>query len=128
MKLLLDTHILIWAATNAQRISAPTRSLIENPANQPAFSVASLWEMMIKAGDPRNQMPVDAQRLRTGLLANGYAELDIKASHTMALRDLPWLHRDPFDRLLIAQAIAEGMSLLTSDKRMIKYGDPVIRA
>ena len=73
-------------------------------------------------------MPVNVERLRTKLLANGYAELNITGDHALAVQHLPPVHRDPFDRILIAQARVEGMSLLTKDKRMIEYGAPVMKA
>lgn len=128
MKLLLDTHILIWAAAEPKRLSAKTRLMLEDTANDLAFSVASLWEIAIKTGGAGRQMPVNVERLRTKLLANGYAELNITGDHALAVQHLPPVHRDPFDRILIAQARVEGMSLLTKDKRMIEYGAPVMKA
>ena len=128
MKLLLDTHILIWAAAEPKRLRAKTRLMLEDPANDLAFSVASLWEIAIKSGGAGRQMPVNVERLRTKLLANGYAELNITGDHALAVQHLPPVHRDPFDRILIAQARVEGMSLLTKDKRMIEYGAPVMKA
>lgn len=82
----------------------------------------------IKSGGAGRQMPVNVERLRTLLIANGYAELNITGDHALAVQHLPPVHRDPFDRILIAQARVEGMSLLTKDKRMIDYGAPVIKA
>lgn len=128
MRLLLDTHILIWTAAGSKRLSVKTRSLLEDPKHDLVFSVASLWEIAIKTGGTGHQMPVNVERLRTMLIENGYAELDIKSSHAFAVRHLPPLHRDPFDRILIAQARVEGMTLLTIDKRMLKYGAPIMKA
>ena len=125
MKLLLDTHLLIWAAGTPQQLSATARALINDPDNTPIFSVASLWEIAIKRGLGRPDFEVDPRRLRRGLLDNGYEELAITSAHVVAVDGLPHLHRDPFDRLLIAQAMTEGLLLLTADTRLATYPAPV---
>ena len=125
MKLLLDTHLLLWAAGAPDRLSATARALIDDPANTPIFSVASLWEIAIKRGLGRPDFDVDPRRLRRGLLDNGYEELPITSAHVVAVDALPPLHRDPFDRLLISQAITEGVLLLTADARLAAYPGPV---
>ena len=125
MKLLLDTHLLLWAAGAPERLSATARALIDDPANTPIFSVASLWEIAIKRGLGRPDFQVDPRRLRRGLLDNGYEELAITSAHVVAVDALPPLHRDPFDRLLISQAITEGLLLLTADARLAAYPGPV---
>ena len=125
MKLLLDTHLLLWAASAPERLSATARALIDDPANTPIFSVASLWEIAIKRGLGRPDFEVDPRRLRRGLLDNGYEELAITSAHVMAVDALPPIHRDPFDRLLISQAITEGLLLLTADARLAAYPGPV---
>ena len=125
MKLLLDTHLLLWAAGAPERLSATARALIDDPANTPIFSVASLWEIAIKRGLGRPDFEVDPRRLRRGLLDNGYEELPITSAHVVAVDGLPLLHRDPFDRLLISQAITEGLLLLTADARLAAYPGPV---
>lgn len=125
MRLLLDTHLLLWAAAGDARLPAEASRLILAPDTQPVFSAASLWEIVIKAGLGRDDFRVDARILRRGLLENGYEELAVTSEHAVAVSDLPDHHRDPFDRMLIAQARIEGLSLLTSDAAMARYGAPV---
>ena len=121
MKLLLDTHLLLWAAGHAERLSNAAIELIERPDNDLWFSVASLWELVIKQGLGRKDFRVDARLLRRGLLENGYSELPIASEHAIAVEALPMIHRDPFDRMLIAQAMHEGLTLLTSDRSVAQY-------
>ena len=125
MNLLLDTHLLLWAAGAPDRLPAVARDLIEDPGNILIFSVASLWEIAIKRGLGRDDFRVDPRLLRRGLIDNGYAELAITSEHVVTVDSLPPLHRDPFDRLLIAQATAEGVTLLTSDKALAAYPGPI---
>lgn len=125
MKLLLDTHLLLWAAGETARLPQMARALIEDEANTLLFSSASLWEVVIKRGLGRPDFQVDARRLRRGLLDNGYLELTISSLHAITVDTLPTLHKDPFDRILIAQAKAEGVLLLTVDRMLAPYGDPV---
>ena len=125
MNLLLDTHLLLWAAGAPDRLPAVARDLIEDPGNILIFSVASLWEIAIKRGLGRDDFRVDPRLLRRGLIDNGYAELAITSEHVVTVDSLPPLHRDPFDRLLIAQATAEGVTLLTSDEALAAYPGPI---
>ncbi|HTC11924.1 MAG TPA: type II toxin-antitoxin system VapC family toxin [Acetobacteraceae bacterium] len=125
MKLLLDTHLLLWAAVSAARLPAVARQMIEDDANAPMFSVASVWEVAIKCGLDRADFRVDARLLRRGLLDNGYEELPILGPHAAAVGGLPPIHKDPFDRLLIAQSLAEGILLLTVDPVVGRYPAPV---
>ena len=125
MKLLLDTHLLIWAAEGVEHIPAGARALMEAPDNSLYFSVASLWEIAIKQGLNRPDFQVDARVLRHGLIDNGYLELAISGAHAVAIDMLPSLHKDPFDRLLIAQASVEGITLLTDDAMVAKYPGPI---
>ena len=125
MKLLLDTHLLIWAAIGSDRLSAKARKLIEDPINELYFSAASLWEIAIKNGMGRADFQVDAKVLRRALLDNGYKELPITGAHTVAIESLPPIHKDPFDRILVAQATAEGITLLTTDVLVAKYPGPI---
>ncbi len=127
MKLLLDTHVLLWAAGEPSRLSASARRLINAAANEPLFSVASLWEIAIKRGLGRKDFQVDARLLRRGLLDNGYSELPIMSDHVVAVEDLPAIHKDPFDRLLVAQATVEGITLLTLDLVVAQYPGPIRR-
>jgi len=125
LNLLLDTRLLLWAAGEPQRLSAKARALLLDSANQLVFSSASLWEITIKNGLERSDFNADPRRLWRMLLVNGYRELPVTSEHTVALIDLPPLHKDPFDRILIAQARVEGLTLLTADKAVAKYGDGV---
>jgi PIN domain nuclease of toxin-antitoxin system len=125
LKLLLDTHLLLWAASDAARLSDEARALIEAPDSDLFFSVASIWEIAIKRGLGREDFQVEPRVLRRGLLDNGYTELAIVSEHAVAIDTLPNIHKDPFDRLLIAQAMVEGIILLTSDDRVFEYGGPI---
>jgi PIN domain nuclease of toxin-antitoxin system len=125
VKLLLDTHLLLWASGDPARLRAAARALLDDPANELMFSAASLWEVTIKAGLVRDDFQVDARVLRRGLLDNGYAEMPISSAHAVAVAGLPPLHRDPFDRLLVAQAGVEGITLLTSDEAVARYPGPI---
>lgn len=125
MKLLLDTHLLLWAAGDPARLPASALAMIDDPANEPVFSAASLWEIAIKRGLGREDFRVDPRRLRRGLLDNGYVELPVTSEHALALDSLPPIHKDPFDRILVAQAVVEGMVLLTTDPIVARYQGPV---
>jgi PIN domain nuclease of toxin-antitoxin system len=124
MKLLIDTHLLLWAA--AGELPAAAERYISDESSLLLFSPASMWEIVIKCDLERPDFDVDPHVLYNGLLENGYEELQITAKHTLAVRTLPPLHKDPFDRILIAQAISEGISLLTSDHIVAQYRGPVI--
>lgn len=125
MKLLLDTHLLLWAAGQPIRLSDAARTLIDAPDNELFFSAASIWEVVIKRGLGRDDFQADARVLRRGLLDNGYSELPIGSEHAVAIDSLPPIHKDPFDRILVAQAQVEGITLLTIDPVVAKYPGPV---
>lgn len=125
MKLLLDTHLLLWAAGPCERLSEVARAMIESPDNELFFSAASLWEIAIKRGLGRDDFQVDTRLLRRALLDNGYHELPITSAHAVAIDVLPSLHKDPFDRLLLAQAMVEGITLLSADAVVAQYPGPV---
>lgn len=125
MKWLLDTHLLLWAAGEPERLSAEAQMLLNDPAHELIFSAASLWEIAIKHGLGRADFRVDSRLLRRGLLDHGYHELPITSAHAVAVEALPPLHKDPFDRLLIAQALVEGIMLLTADERVAQYPGPI---
>ena len=127
MKLLLDTHLLLWAAGQPEKLSAAALALIEAPENQLLFSAASLWEIAIKAGLGRDDFVVEPGLIRRGLLDNGYEELPVNSAHAVALTGLPAIHKDPFDRILVAQAQVEGILLLTSDDIVSRYPGAVER-
>src|SRR3954452_4197685 len=115
MKLLLDTHVLLWAAGQPDRLPSKARKLLDDRRNEPIFSSASLWEIAIKSGLGRSDFRADARLLRRGLLDNGYGELAITSLHVVAVESLPPIHKDPFDRMLVAQSMVEGITFLTAD-------------
>lgn len=121
MRLLLDTHLLLWAVGRSARLSAAARVLIDDPENQVLFSAASIWEIAIKYGLQRSDFRVDPRMLRHTLLGHRYSELPVTAEHAAAVATLPMLHKDPFDRLLIAQSVLEGTTLLTVDRLIASY-------
>lgn len=125
MNLLLDTHVLLWAAGSPEQLSEKAWALIENPNNNLYFSVASLWEVTIKNDLGRADFQVDPHLLRRGLIENDYQELSITAHHVLGVSHLPPIHKDPFDRMLIAQAEYEGFLLLTVDQAVLQYPGPV---
>ena len=127
MKLLLDTHLLLWAAGEPNRLSTAALRLIDNRANELFFSAASIWEVAIKRGLGRTDFQADPRLLRRGLLDNGYSELPILSDHVVVIDSLPPIHKDPFDRLLVAQASVEGITLLTADPVVSEYPGPVRR-
>jgi PIN domain nuclease of toxin-antitoxin system len=121
VNLLLDTHLLLWASSQPEKLSEQTRRSLNDPGNALVFSVASIWEVAIKQSLNRRDFRADARLLRRGLLDNGYEELPVTGAHAVAIDTLPPLHNDPFDRILIAQAQVEGIVLLTADERLAKY-------
>ncbi len=127
MKLLLDTHVLLWAAGSPERLPPDARVMLENVDNALLFSAASLWEIAIKRGLGRADFQVDARVLRRGLLDNGYQELPITSEHAVFIDSLPPIHKDPFDRILVAQATVEGITLLTADEMVAQYPGPILK-
>jgi PIN domain nuclease of toxin-antitoxin system len=127
VKLLLDTHLLLWAAAQTARLSSAARAMLADESAQLLFSAASLWEIAIKRGLERDDFRVEAGALRRSLLENGYGEIAINGAHAVAVETLPHIHRDPFDRILIAQAIVEGVTLVTSDPVVAKYPGAIRR-
>jgi PIN domain nuclease of toxin-antitoxin system len=127
VKLLLDTRILLWVAGSPEKLSESTRTLLISPDNSLFFSAASIWEIVIKLGLGRKDFKADPYRLRKMLVLNGYAEVPVTSEHALKVDSLPPLHKDPFDRLLLAQARAEGMTLLTVDSVVAQYQDSVVK-
>lgn len=127
MILLLDTHLLLWAAGQSEQLSDQARRMLDDPRNELWFSTASIWEVTIKTGLGRPDFEVDPHVLRRGLLEQGYTELPITSPHVMATAHLPSIHKDPFDRVLVAQAEFEGVLLLTSDEIVARYPGPIRR-
>jgi PIN domain nuclease of toxin-antitoxin system len=125
MKLLLDTHLLLWAAGQPERLSSTARALINNLDNELLFSAASIWEVSIKRGLGRDDFRVDPRLLRRGLLDNGYIELSVTSMHAVTVDGMPSVHKDPFDRILVAQATVEGITLLTADPLVARYPGPI---
>ena len=125
MRLLLDTHLLLWAAGPDERLPAQARRMMDDVHNELCFSVASIWEVAIKQGRGRDDFRVDPRLLRHGLLDNLYRELPVTGEHAVAIGSLPPLHRDPFDRMLVAQSIVEGIILLTGDPMVAQYPGPI---
>ena len=122
---LIDTHLLLWAAGMPERLSARAIELINEPSSGLMFSAAAVWEVAIKSRLGRSDFRADARLFRRGLLENGYSELAIDSEHSLAVLDLPDVHRDPFDRIQVAQARVEGLVLLTTDEVVADYGSPV---
>lgn len=125
MNLLLDSHLLLWAAIDSDRLTPAARALIAEEGHRLWFSAASIWEIGIKASLGREDFVVDPHVLRRGLVENGYDELPISAPHALAVTQLPPIHRDPFDRMLVAQATYEGFVLLTADETVAQYPGPI---
>lgn len=125
MKLLLDTHLLLWAAGQPERLSPAARKLLEDEDNALVFSAASLWEITIKSDLGRDDFQVDPRLLRRALVDNGYTELPITNRHVLSLKGLAAVHKDPFDRMLVAQSIAEGIPLVTTDPVVARYSGPI---
>jgi PIN domain nuclease of toxin-antitoxin system len=121
LKYLFDTHLLLWAAGYAERLPAAARAILQEPANDILFSAASIWEVAIKAGLGREDFRVAPGLLRHGLLGAGYGEMAIAGTHVVAVEMLPPLHKDPFDRILVAQAMVEDVMLVTSDPIVARY-------
>jgi PIN domain nuclease of toxin-antitoxin system len=124
--LLLDTHLLLWAAAEDERLPLAASAMIKDPRHSLTFSAANIWEVVIKSSLGRSDFRVNPRLLRRKLLQNGYSELPVSSDHTLAVSDLPEIHKDPFDRILIAQALAEGLTLLTSDPIVASYPGPII--
>ncbi len=125
MRLLPDTHLLLWLADDSPSLPSGVRELLEDAENEIMFSVASLWEVAIKFALGRSEFRVDPRVLRRGLLDSGYFDLPVTADHAMGVAGLPPIHKDPFDRLLVAQASAEGLLLLTADPILARYPGPI---
>ena len=125
MTLLLDTHLLLWAAGDPGQLSSKAQDLLSDPATELMFSTASIWEIVIKNALGRDDFSVDPRQLRDGLIQNDYSELEIRSEHALAVGSLPPIHKDPFDRILIAQAQVENITLLTTDDMVARYSGPI---
>jgi len=124
VRLLLDTHVLVWCLSGDRKLPPATADLIRNPETEVYFSAASIWEVAIKSA--LGKMRADASAMLKNLVDEGFRELPVMARHTVATVTLPMHHRDPFDRLLVAQSRLESLRLLTDDRIMALYGEPVV--
>jgi len=125
VRLLLDTHLLLWAAASSKRLPSEARKLLEDGTNDAYYSAASIWEIAIKSSIGRKDFRIDLDALLSALPEMQLVELPITAIHAAGVTRLPPVHRDPFDRLLVAQSIAESLALLTNDALLAKYGNGV---
>ncbi len=126
MNFLLDTHVALWAIADSPKLSKKARDMIESPRSSIWISAASVWEISIKHSLGRGDIPVSGQDALRYFRASGYRFLPVDPEHAAAVEDLPTHHHDPFDRILIAQALTEPMRLLTHDSMMARYSDTVI--
>ncbi len=127
MRALLDTHVFLWAVSEPERLSESARKVIESGASELFLSVASLWEISIKIGIGKLLLPKPEDRyLRDQLLLNNVSTLAVEARHTLELISIPLHHRDPFDRLVIAQSLVEGIPIITADSVLKQYSAQII--
>ena len=124
----MDTHTLLWTTSQSDKLSRKTRQMLGAPDNIVVFSTASLWEIVIKRKLERDDFAVGPRELRRAALDNGYEELTITSTHAFAAENLPPLHKDPFDRILVAQSRVEGIMLLTADAQLLPYKGLVQKA
>src|SRR5271157_5002095 len=125
MRFLLDTQVALWAYFDQKRLSAQARSVLEDRENRLVFSTAMLWEIAIKRALGKKGFQFDPRVLRRAMLDDGYEELPVLGQHAVEVDTLPPIHRDPFDRILIAQAMVEGIILLTADAMIARYPGPI---
>ena len=125
MRLLVDTHLLLWAAASSSRLPRGVRALIEDPANEVYYSAASIWEIAIKSALRRKDFRVDVPALLAALARMGFVELPVTGAHAARVVQLANIHRDPFDRLLVAQSVVEPLTLLTNDRLLARYGEGI---
>ena len=124
MRFLLDTNILLWAAADA--LPQKAAEYINNLENELLFSSASIWEVVIKNGLGRSDFCVNPTLLYSGLIRSGYTEVTVESKHTLLVASLPEIHKDPFDRILLAQATYLGIPLITSDRVVASYSKTAI--
>ena len=126
MRVLLDTHILLWCLQGSRKLPTKVVDIVQS-AEEVYASVASLWEIAIKLSLGKLEMEIDFAELDKAIVGSGYEHLPVEAAHTVQLVELPHLHRDPFDRMLIAQSIVEPLRLITSDPQVARYGSTIIK-
>jgi PIN domain nuclease of toxin-antitoxin system len=125
MRILVDTHVLIWALSEPTRLGEQTRRDLSDSRNVILFSAASIWEIAIKAALRRSDFMVDADEMIDEAISLGFQELSISSRVAARVKDMPMVHQDPFDRILLAQAMAEPAILLTADSKLQPYSDLV---
>ncbi len=129
MKLLLDTHVVLWAATNPDELGTEARNLIEDGTQDVLVSVVSAWEIAIKQSLGKLELPTAAEQwLPEVLRRSGFEVAEVGLAAALKVRALPWHHRDPFDRLLVAQALEDGYTFVTRDEAFAAYGVPIVKA
>ena len=126
MRILIDTHLLLWSAAMSRRVPAEARRLLEEPVNEVFYSVASLWEIAIKAALRKFDFKIHLSILRPALAEMAFVELPVSGDHAEKLASLPPIHKDPFDRMLVAQCLSEPLVLLTNDAVLADYGEFVL--
>jgi PIN domain nuclease of toxin-antitoxin system len=126
VKLLLDTHVALWAVTDNPKLSQTAKSHILSPSNEVFVSAATVWEVAIKHRLNRENMPCSGAAARRFFIEAGYQLLPITDQHAVATEDLPMIHADPFDRIIIAQALSESLTLLTHDAIVATYSDGIL--
>lgn len=127
MNLLLDTHVALWAITDSPKLPQKARDLIISSKTTVWVSAATIWEIAIKYSLGRGDMPVSSQDATRYFQEAGYRFLAIEAEHAIAVEELPPHHNDPFDRILVAQALVEPMRLMTHDPMVALYNDTIIK-
>jgi len=127
LNLLLDTHVALWAITDSPKLPPKARDLIASPKTTVWVSAANVWEIAIKHSLGRGDMPVSGQDAMRYFRDSGYRFLSVDAEHAVAVEELPPHHQDPFDRILVAQALVEPMRLMTHDPLVARYSDTIIR-
>jgi PIN domain nuclease of toxin-antitoxin system len=125
MRFLLDTHLVLWSSVEPERLSAQARSLLQSRQSELVFSTVCLWEIGIKRALKKKGFQVDPRVIRRTMLDEGYEELPLLGQHAVEVDMLPLIHKDPFDRILIAQAMVEGITLLTADPVIAQYPGPI---
>jgi PIN domain nuclease of toxin-antitoxin system len=126
MRILLDTHVLLWALIEPAKLNAEVLAALEDPENEVMFSAASVWEMAIKAGLGRADFQVSPEEIVEAARASGFVELPVRSAAALKVAALPHHHRDPFDRLLVAQALTEPAALYTADEQLQAYSELVV--
>jgi len=127
VNLLLDTHVALWAIVDSPKLTEKARELIQSPKTAVWISAASVWEIAIKHALARGDMPVASRDAVRYFRESGYRFLAVEAEHAVAVEDLPAHHNDPFDRILVAQALIEPMRLMTHDALVARYSDTIIK-